>query len=67
MNSIGDRSATSPYGVIRDAQKAIDAGMLKLIDGSARGMATALGSGGAQGAAPVQAEPPPGSTVHVVA
>jgi len=60
MNPIGDQSATSPYGVIRDAQKAMAAGMLRLIDGAAQ-------SGNAPPAAPIQAAPTRGSSVHVIA
>jgi hypothetical protein len=29
MDPIGDRRPTSPYGVVRDAQKAMGAGMLR--------------------------------------
>ncbi len=59
MDPISSRPPTSPYGVIRNAQKSIDAGMLRLIDGA--------GAGNAPPAAPVAATPTRGSTVHVVA
>ncbi len=60
MNPIGDQSPTSPYGAIRDAQKAMAAGMLRLIDSAAQ-------SGNAPPAAPIQAAPRSGSSIHVVA
>ena len=60
MNPIGDQSPTSSYGVVRDAQKAIAASMLRLID-------TATQGGNAPPAAPIQAAPKPGERIHVVA
>ncbi|HJW75877.1 MAG: hypothetical protein A2V77_23685 [Anaeromyxobacter sp. RBG_16_69_14] len=66
MNSISSRPPTSPHGVIRNAQKAMDAGMLRLIDGAGQGASAALG-GNSPPVAPVEATPRRGSTVHVVA
>jgi hypothetical protein len=61
--TIGDRPPTSPYGIIRRAQEATDAGMQKLIDGVTAGAP----SGSAPPDAPVQVAPKPGSTIGVVA
>ena len=67
MDPIGNRPPTSPYGVIRNAQKAMDAGVLRLIDGASQGPSAALGDGNTPPADPVEATPAQGSTVHVVA
>ncbi len=67
MDPISDRPPTSPYGVIRDAQKAMDAGAVRLIDGTAQGLTAALAGGNAPPAAPFEVAPTRGSTVHVVA
>jgi hypothetical protein len=64
MDSISSRPPTSPHGVIRNAQKAMDAGMLRLIDGASQGPAR---DGNAPPAAPVQVTPTRGSTVSVIA
>jgi hypothetical protein len=64
MDSISSRPPTSPHGVIRNAQKAMDAGMLRLIEGAGQGP---TGGGNTPPAAPVEATPTRGSTVHVVA
>lgn len=67
MDPIGNREPTSPYGLIRRAQKVADAGALELIDGAVQGTAAALGAGGGPPTSPVQAPPRAGSTIHVVA
>lgn len=58
MNAIGDRQPTSPHGLLRRAQKEMDAGMQRLIEDAT--------ASGAQ-LHPEKAPPKAGSTIHVVA
>ncbi len=67
MDPINDRQPTSPYSVIRDAQRASDAAMVRLIDGAAQQATAALARGHAPPAAPVEAVPDRASSVHVIA
>jgi hypothetical protein len=67
MDAISGRPPTSPYGVVRDAQRSVDAGAVRLIDGSAQALDGALSRPDRPPAVPFAAEPARGSTVHVVA
>jgi len=66
MDPIGNRPPTSEHGVIRDAQKAMDAAVLRLVDGASQAPSSTSGANGPP-PAPVAAEPREGSTIHVVA
>lgn len=67
MDPIQTDAASSQFGAVRRANKAVESSVAGLIDATAAGMAAAIQYANAPPAQPVAAEPRAGSRIHVVA